>query len=213
MNRAKSVASKEDEEVCSTIEAAKMLGVGVRTVQLWTDNGALRAWKTAGGHRRIALSSVREMLEQQRAAAGPAKPGGKTPGVRLKLMVVEDSRFELDLYRTVINGWGLPIDVTTAGSGVEGLVKIGSSKPDLLVSDLKMPGMDGFDMIRRLKLETEYQHLKVIVISSMTDDEIRERGGLPKDVTVMHKPADFVRLEALIRDQLTIKLSANADAA
>ena len=48
----------DDRSYCSTAEAARSLGVSIRTIQLWVDGGFLAAWKTAGGHRRILLDSV-----------------------------------------------------------------------------------------------------------------------------------------------------------
>ncbi len=57
-----------DEEVCSTREAAERLGVSLRTVQLWTEAGLLRAWKTPGGHRRILTSSVDRLLQRRGGA-------------------------------------------------------------------------------------------------------------------------------------------------
>ncbi len=49
-------------EIMSTRDAAHRLGVSVRTVQLWVEKGALEAWKTPGGHRRIFRQSVASML-------------------------------------------------------------------------------------------------------------------------------------------------------
>lgn len=46
---------------CTTAEAARHLGVSIRTVQLWVDGGALEAWKTVGGHRRISLESLERL--------------------------------------------------------------------------------------------------------------------------------------------------------
>ncbi len=60
-----------EEEVCSTREAAEILGVSLRTIQVWVDNGILDAWKTAGGHRRVSLRSVRRVMEGQYPEAGP----------------------------------------------------------------------------------------------------------------------------------------------
>ena len=60
-----------EEEVCSTREAAEILGVSLRTIQVWVDNGILDAWKTAGGHRRVSLRSVRRVKEGQYPEAGP----------------------------------------------------------------------------------------------------------------------------------------------
>lgn len=57
--------------VCSTREAADMLGVSLRTIQLWVDGGVLDAWKTAGGHRRVSLDSVQRLKKgHDREATG-----------------------------------------------------------------------------------------------------------------------------------------------
>lgn len=50
-------------ETCTTRQAAEALGVALRTAQLWTESGRLRAWKTEGGHRRILVASVKELLD------------------------------------------------------------------------------------------------------------------------------------------------------
>lgn len=47
-----------DQSYCTTAEAARSLGVSIRTIQLWVDGGVLAAWKTVGGHRRITLDSL-----------------------------------------------------------------------------------------------------------------------------------------------------------
>ncbi len=60
-----------EEEVCSTREAAEILGVSLRTIQVWVDNGILDAWKTAGGHRRVTLRSVRRVMDGQYPDSGP----------------------------------------------------------------------------------------------------------------------------------------------
>lgn len=51
--------------ICSTREASEMLGVSQRTVQLWVESGVLKAWKTPGGHRKISLSSVNQIIEKR----------------------------------------------------------------------------------------------------------------------------------------------------
>ena len=47
---------------CTSAEAAQLLGVALRTVQLWTEAGLLQGWKTAGGHRRISRESVQRLV-------------------------------------------------------------------------------------------------------------------------------------------------------
>lgn len=65
---------RQHPEVVTTKDAADMLGVSHRTVQLWVDNGTLKAWRTAGGHRRVLLESVRS-VGAGRAAAAVTAPG------------------------------------------------------------------------------------------------------------------------------------------
>jgi len=57
--------AEKQKDYYKTSEAAKLLGVAVSTVQLWANNGSLRAWTTDGGHRRIERTSVEEMLAKQ----------------------------------------------------------------------------------------------------------------------------------------------------
>ena len=72
----------EDDPILTTREAAHMLGVAVSTAQLWMESGALRAWKTPGGHRRVRLSAVRQLQAQQGAAAmAPEQTGAAGAGL------------------------------------------------------------------------------------------------------------------------------------
>jgi excisionase family DNA binding protein len=65
----------EDDPILTTREAAQLLGVAISTAQIWMESGALPAWKTPGGHRRVRLSAVRQLQARQQAAAAlPAEP-------------------------------------------------------------------------------------------------------------------------------------------
>lgn len=189
-----------NDDVMSTREAAKLLGVALRTVQLWVESGVLPAWKTAGGHRRIAREAVNQLLSQRREAISPASSSA-TPAFRV--LVVEDEPDLLRLFRLVIESWGLPLELTLASNGFEALVRVGESHPDLLITDLNMPGMDGFRMIRSLRsFGHELEHLEVVVVTALGSLEIDDRGGLPPDIKVFTKPVPFSELERLVRDRL-----------
>jgi len=67
----------EDDPILTTREAAQLLGVAVSTVQIWMESGALPAWKTPGGHRRVRLSAVRQL--QSRQHEEPPLPDAPAP--------------------------------------------------------------------------------------------------------------------------------------
>jgi len=86
--------TSKSKEFLTSSEAASLLGVALSTIQLWTESGLLRAWKTGGGHRRITRQSVEHMLDQQRAAV-EALPASD----QFTVVVVEDDRALLKLYQ------------------------------------------------------------------------------------------------------------------
>lgn len=189
--------SSKDSELCSTREAAALLGVSLRTAQLWVESGVLRAWKTAGGHRRILKISIDTLLEARQRAVENSMTTGD-----FRILVVEDDPDLLKLYRLHIMGWELPVALATATNGFEGLIRIGESKPDLLIADLNMPGIDGFRMIRTLSANPDFRDMDIIVVTALGKNEILDRGGLPENVRIFVKPAPFSILEQLVRDSI-----------
>jgi excisionase family DNA binding protein len=200
---------------CTTREAAQLLGVSVGTVQLWVENGLLQAWKTSGGHRRVLRASIDSLLHKgpvegpplaaaptlAEAAAWPEVLASASPPVaperRLRVLVVDDDQNLLRLYQQRLSSWpGKPV-VSLADNGVTGLLMMGRSNPDLLITDLDMPGMDGFNMLRVLYQTPEMRHTTIVVVTGLESAEIERRGGVPQGIEVLPKPIVFARLQAI----------------
>jgi len=193
---------------CTTREAAKRLGISLRTAQLWSESGILEAWKTEGGHRRITQESVDRLLREGRhGAAGKgdssflsSNPAGNASvhshhvnghSDRLRMLVVEDDNVLLKLYRLRIANWGLPIDLYTASNAYEALILVGKELPDLMVTDLIMPGLDGFEMVRTLNNSAYREGMEVVVVTGLDEAGIEQKGGLPTGIKVLFKPVPF----------------------
>jgi excisionase family DNA binding protein len=186
-------------EVCSTKEAASLLGVSHRTVQLWVESGVLQAWKTAGGHRRILLTSVHRLVAQRNHAVGSGQPAALAVAapVGRRIVMADDDATLLRLYELEISGWGLDAQLIKARDGFDALIRIGEARPDLLISDLNMPGMDGFRMVRTLRADPRYGKMAIIVISGLDRSTISSM-GLPDDIPVFSKPVRFPELRARV---------------
>ena len=186
----------------TTREAAKLLGVAVSTIQMWTNSGLLKAWTTAGGHRRIAKKSVEGILKQQATIhenENLARTVTSLSDNPVSIVVVEDNEQEIILYKKKFELWNMDATVHICNDGYEGLMIIGKLSPDIIISDLMMPNMDGFEMLRAIRKKPELEHCKLIAVSALTEDEIKHRGGLPEDVIAFRKPLPFNELKKLIQ--------------
>ncbi len=185
----------------STREAAALLGISVRAAQLWVEQGRLQAWKTPGGHRRILAQSVSSMLASRRQ--GPERAQSQ-----FEVLVVEDDRLQRRLYEQALRKLGSDVSVRTAGSGIEGLIRIGERQPSVLIADLMMPGVDGFQMLEALRSGSLVEPMQIIVATGLEEDDIRAHGGLPPGITLFHKPVPLTKLIRLVeayRDIWAIK--------
>lgn len=187
-------------EFISTRAAAARLGVALSTIQVWVETGVLPAWKTAGGHRRIPSAAVERIRLKQHAIS----VSGAAPDL-FKVLVVEDDVVQREIYRLQFAEWGLPVELLMAEDGFEGLLMIGRHTPDLIITDLAMPELDGFKMLRRLNAQTT---LRIVVVTGLSGDEIAAEGGLPSGIPVYPKPIPFAALRSLIEQHAIRKLAA-----
>lgn len=182
-----------DDAYVSTREAADLLGISLRTAQLWVESGVLLAWKTSGGHRRILRKSVDALLaERARQASSGSTPTAGKAG--LKVVVVEDDQDLLRLIELSLTDLPQNIEVRSAKDGFAGLVLIGQFLPDLVIADLNMPGMDGFRMINSL-IGSEFAPAKIIVSTALSPADIELKGGLPESIEILQKPYSLELLE------------------
>ena len=120
------------------------------------------------------------------------------------MLVVEDDIHLLRLYETRISAWPMKPIVLAVDSAVAALVILGRASPDILITDLHMPGMDGFEMLRVLSRMPEVRHMTIAVVSGLDATEIEARGGLPAEIEVLPKPIPFGRLLELAELAVTL---------
>jgi excisionase family DNA binding protein len=175
------------DDSLTSAQAGARLGVSTQTIQKWVDAGALRAWRTVGGHRRVDLASVEKML-RERSTLGPP-PGTPPPARTPSVMLVEDDPDAAAILHAQILRLLPEARIRVMHDGFTALLEAGRELPDLLVTDINLPGMDGIAMVRSLRAHPGASNLRVVMVTHHSPQELHQFGAVPAGVPVLRKPA------------------------
>ena len=98
-------------------------------------------------------------------------------------------------------------EVFTATSGQEALEKAAAERPDLILLDIMMPGMDGYEVCRRLKADKNLTHIPIVMVTALTDPEDKVRGLEAGADDFLSKPINDTALMARVRSLVRLKMS------
>lgn len=193
----------------TTREAAVRLGVSLRTVQLWVEANILPAARTPGGHRRIPYNAVealalstglggepvpRSALNKHNErpllddAPAPSLPELGRSGSPMDVLLVADDQDWQVACAQAMAPYGAAVKLRFAETGYLALLQIGQKVPDLLITNLELPGMDGMAMLRTLERFESIANMRILVLTSSGEHELARRGGLPRSAEVMRLP-------------------------
>lgn len=199
-------AKTTSSEVCTTQEAAHILGISVSSVQQLVEAGIIEAWKTKGGHRRIPLAAVHAYKSTPGSSSGGeagehgrASPAPRAGNGRTAVLVIEDNRLQRELYASALGSWGLPLDLVYCDNGYKALLEIARSKPDVVLADIVMEGMDGYEVVKTILHDPELKDVSIAIVSSLDGEEMAMRGGIPAGVVFFPKPVNFDELRGYMR--------------
>jgi len=152
------------QKALSTYQIANLCKVHHTTVINWINEGRLSGYTTPGGHRRVLEDELHDFMIRYKI---PIPENLNKESARV--LIVDDDIEFLEEIREALAGNGYTIDC--ALNGFEAGRKIYQKKPDMILLDFKMPGIDGFQVCRILKNEKEMRSVPVVAITSMTSEE------------------------------------------
>ncbi|MBL0729345.1 response regulator [Piscinibacter sp. HJYY11] len=196
-------AASQPPRTYSTAFVARRLGISIPTVQRWVDAGRLKAWKTPGGHRRIDAASADRLFETH-VATGDEEGELPAQGAdALSVVIVEDNAEDCEILRLLV-GTALPeAQVRVFDSAIQALVAMGQDAPDVVVTDIVMPHMNGVEMLRQLSSQCVVRPRLIVAVSSFGEKRLAELGELPPQVHFVAKPVEPEPFIALLRGAQT----------
>ena len=148
-------------------QAAKFLGVAQSTIRKWSDQGRVPAFYTPGGHRRYRRRDLEQFLER-------SGPGGREAGPVVLIVDDDDRLREFVRVNLEMEGYS----VVEAGNADQGLAAVEEQAPDLILLDVMMPGVDGWEMLRRVQEKHGVGSIPVIMFSGKVDEaDVAARGA------------------------------------
>jgi len=146
----------------TTGDVAKECGVSPASVKKWIGQAKLHAVRTPGRHFRIP---VEEFQRFRAAYRFPAEPEHAP-----RILVVDDSPIVVDFLMDALRDLRPGVELEGASNGYEGLLKVGTFCPDLLVLDLRMPGLDGLEVCRRIKANPATRTTRILMITAFAEE-------------------------------------------
>ena len=155
------------DDIFTVFIAGKYCNVSPQTIINWIESGHIKAYKTVGGHRRINKSDLETFMKQQ----GIPIPKVQQPEERIRILVVDDDPIIVETIVQALEEDEFGYEVISASDGFEAGLQVNHFKPDLIILDIMMPDIKGYEVCEKIKSNPETQQTKIIVLSAYLDEE------------------------------------------
>jgi excisionase family DNA binding protein len=154
-------------EILTVSQASKYCKVSPKTIINWIEAGHLKAYKTVGGHRRIKKEDLDQFLKER----GMPLPEESKAEERKKILVVDDDKIIVETIVQALEEDEYGYEMISASDGFEAGLQVSHFKPDLIILDIMMPDINGYEVCQKIKSNPETKDIKIIVLSAYLNDE------------------------------------------
>ena len=193
-----------EKKLLTTNEAASYLGVSRSSLANWIRQGRISGGVTPGGHYRFTEAELDEFARAQGIEIRKNKPVS-TDGPK-KILVVDDDEAFCDYVRDALEAFRA-YELREAHDGMEGAMTAGAWKPDLLILDIRMPSMNGTELLRLIRSNPEMQGIRVLVASAHLSTERKAELEPLHPELILDKPVHLAKLVASIQKLAELELA------
>ncbi|MCD6364293.1 MAG: response regulator [Planctomycetes bacterium] len=181
----------------STFVIAKMLCVDPGSVANWIDQGMLSAHRTPGGHRRVTAADLMKFLHEHKMPV----PTELEP-TPIRILVVDDDVGVAQLVARAIRTAHPDWEVVEANDGFQAGTLVATHRPNVVILNLRMPGIDGYEVCRLIKSQESTKHTEVLAMTAYHSEESEERILDCGARACMTKPLSMARLLKEVENSL-----------
>lgn len=155
------------DDILTVFQASKYCNVSPKTIINWVEAGHINAYKTVGGHRRIKKSDLENFMRNQ----GIPIPEEEINSERKRILIVDDDPIIVETIVQALEEEEYNYEIVSASDGFEAGLQVNHFRPHLLILDIMMPDIKGYEVCKRIKTNEETKDTKIIVLSAYLDDE------------------------------------------
>ncbi len=150
----------------TTGEVASLCHVTINAVKKWIGAGKIKAFATPGGHFRIKVEDLEVFLSKYNMALKD-----ELYSRRMRILIADDEPDVVEFLKSALLAIDSNYEIETASDGYEALIKIGGFKPSLLILDIRMPRIDGFEVLKKLRENQRTKSTKVLAITAFGQED------------------------------------------
>ncbi|OGS21126.1 MAG: hypothetical protein A3J83_00705 [Elusimicrobia bacterium RIFOXYA2_FULL_40_6] len=185
------------DKILTTYEISKLCKVDLSTVIDWVNQGKIKAYRTPGGHRRVKLEDFYAFLKEYNL------PVPSELNTVAKILIVDDEPQIVKIVSSAIKKISPEIRVESASDGFDAGKKIAEFVPGLVVLDLNIPGIDGFEVCKRIRGDQKLKNTKVLAITGYDTEEYRKNIFSCGADDYLSKPFNIDNLTNMIKKLIT----------
>jgi len=155
------------DDIFTVFQASKYCNVSQKTIINWIEAGHIEAYMTVGGHRRIKKPDLENFMRKQ----GIPIPEQEIVSERKRILIVDDDPIIVETIVQALEEEAYDYEIISAADGFEAGLQVQHFKPHLLILDIMMPDIKGYDVCKKIKTNEETKDTKIIVLSAYLDDE------------------------------------------
>src|SRR3990170_8721160 len=188
-------------EILTVSQASKYCKVSSKTIINWIEAGHLKAYKTVGGHRRIKKEDLDQFLKDK-GMPMPEEPKGEE---RKKILVVDDDKIIVETIVQALEEDEYGYEMISASDGFEAGLQVSHFRPDLLILDIMMPDINGYEVCQKVKSSPESKDTKIIALSAYLNEEAFDKMKEYGADACFSKPLPLGQLKDIVAKLLGLK--------